>query len=193
MRIALRGADRHVGHHGDLFEGEPERILEHDHARLLGRDLREAPVQLATQLGPIRLVHGICLRRCAPVLEQRLARACTLPVRDVATGVDRQPVQPRRELRLPPELPDPSAELREGLLRRVARILRVAQHVQRELLDARRVPFAQRFESARVAVFCPFDQDRIAQPCVNQWPFRTEGLLNWTAAASRQLHLAVLV
>ena len=59
--------------------------------------------------------------------------------------------------------------------------------------DVRCMPLAKPFEGERVAVFCPFDQDRIAQPCIDQWAFRTEGLLDWTASGSWQLHLAVLV
>ena len=51
-----------------------------------------------------------------------------------------------------------------------------------ELLHARRVPLAERLECARVAVFRSFHQNRIAQPRVDERPFRTEGLLDWTAA-----------
>src|SRR5262249_26279167 len=104
--------------------------------------------------------------------------------------VDRQPVQPRRELRLSPELADPCAELRERFLGGIACIFAVAQQMERELLDTGCVTLAERLECSRVPVFCPFDQNRIAQPSVDQCPFRPEGLFDWTAATTRQLHPA---
>src|SRR5262245_43004690 len=112
-----------------------------------------------------------------PVLEERLASSHTLPVRHVAAHVDRQPVQPRGELRLAAKLADAGAQLGERLLRRIAGVLRIAEEVERKLLDARRVPLAERLERLRITVFCAFDQDRIAQPGVDEWPFRAEGLL----------------
>src|SRR5580765_5365908 len=117
MGVALGRPDRHPGGLGDLLERETERILQDDDARLLRRDLREAAVQLAPQLGAVGLARWIRVGGGAAILEQRLAGARTLPVRDVAAGVDRQPVKPRRELRLPAELLDLDAELCERLLR----------------------------------------------------------------------------
>src|SRR6185312_2168685 len=92
------------------------------------------------------------------ILEQRLASTSPLAVPHVSTGVDRQPVQPGRELRLAAELLDLDAELRQRLLCRVACILRVAKQVARELLHARRVPLAEHLESSRVTVFRSFHQ-----------------------------------
>ena len=57
---------------------------------------------------------------------------------EVLAGVDDEPVEPGRELRLAAELADPDDELRERVLRGVARVLGVAQQVQREPLDPRR-------------------------------------------------------
>ena len=74
-----------------------------------------------------------------------MRRAC-LRLREVLAGVDDEPVQPGRERRLAAELADADDELRERVLRRVARVLGVAQQVQRELLDPRRVPLAERRE-----------------------------------------------
>ena len=62
-----------------------------------------------------------------------------LPLSHVAARIDNEPVQPRRELRLAPELPQADAELRERLLRSVARILRIAEEASREPLDTRRM------------------------------------------------------
>ena len=80
MGVALGRSDRHPGGLGDLLEGKTERILEHDDARLLRRDLREAAVQLAPQLRAVGLARRIRVRGGAAVLEQRLAGTRTLPV-----------------------------------------------------------------------------------------------------------------
>src|SRR5919198_6204879 len=61
--------------------------------------------------------------------------------------------------------------------------------MQRKLLDARRVPFAQRLERARVAVFCSLDQDRVAQLLVDQRPLGAKGLPRLTRAAPWGFHL----
>ena len=102
-------------------------------------------------------------------------------------------MQPRRELRLAPELLDLDAELRQRLLRRVARVLGIAEQMARELLHARRMPFAERLESPRIAVFRSFHQDRITQPRIRKRPFRMGGLLDLTPAPAWQLHLSALV
>ena len=118
MRVALRRSDGHVGGSRDLFEREPERVLQNDDSGLFGRDLCQTTVQLAAQLRPVGLSHRIRIGRGPSILEQRLAGSSPLPVPHIATGVDRQPVQPGRELRLAPELLDLDAELRECFLRR---------------------------------------------------------------------------
>ena len=74
-------------------------------------------------------------------------------LRDVLARVHDEPVEPRRELRLAAELPDAPHELHERLLRRVARVVGVAEHVQRDPLDARRVPGAERLERLRSPSF----------------------------------------
>ena len=89
-------------------------------------------------------------------------------------------MQPGRELRLAAELANPDAELRERLLRRVARILRVAEQMERELLHAWRVPLAERGQRTRVAVLCPCHQDRVGEPLVDR------------AAVSRELWIGRL-
>ena len=190
MRVALRGADGHPGCSGDLFEGQTDRVFQDDNPRLVGRDLTEAAVELAPELGPVGLTGGIGVRRRATILEQRLAG---LTFGHVAASVDRQAVQPRRELRLAAELADPRAELGKCLLGRIPGILGIAQEVPGKLFHSRGMAFAERRQRVPVAVFCSSHQNRIAQPGIDQRPFRAEGLGNWTAAATGQLHLCALV
>ena len=141
--------------------GTPPAVATSDLARLFGRDLCQTAVQLAAQLRPVGLSRRIRVGGGSSILEQRFAGSGPLPVPHVSTGVDRQPVQPGRELRLASELPDLDAELRQCFLRRVARVLGIAKQMARELLHARGVPLAERLESPRVAVFRSFHQDRI--------------------------------
>ena len=61
----------------------------------------------------------------------------------------------------PAELADPAHELHERLLGRVARVLGVAEHVQRDPLDARRVPLAERGERGPVTVFGTANEDGV--------------------------------
>ena len=58
VRVALRGADRHPGRCRDLLEREAERVLEHEHARLGGRQPGEAVAQVGPQLRELRLHVG---------------------------------------------------------------------------------------------------------------------------------------
>ena len=75
-------------------------------------------------------------------------------------------MEPGRELRLAAELAEPDAELRERLLRGVARVLRIAQQMAGEPLDARRVARAERLERGGVAVLRAGDEDRVAEALV---------------------------
>jgi hypothetical protein len=50
------------------------------------------------------------------------------------------------------------------------------------------VPLAERLEGTPVAVLRPCHQDRIAQPRVDERPFRPEGSLDWTGAAGGEFH-----
>ena len=170
-----------------------ERVLQNDDARLLGRDLCQAAVQLASQLRPVGLSRRIRVGGRPPILEQRLAGSSPLPVPDVSAGVDRQPVQPGRELRLAPKLLDLDAELRQRLLSRVARILGIAKQMAGELLHAGRVSLAERLESPshrRLSLFSPGSDHSAAH---RQGPFQTGGLCDLTPAPAWQLHLSALV
>ena len=79
-------------------------------------------------------------------------------------------MQPGGELRLPFELPDSLHELHEGLLRRIARVLGVAQDVQRDPLHPRGVALAERRQGQLVSVFCTPHQNRVREPLVDEWP-----------------------
>ena len=87
MGVALRGPDRHPGSGGDLLEGEAQRVLQHDDAGLIGRDLGETAAQLAAQLRTIGFAGWIGVGGGATILEQRLARPSALTLRDVAAGI----------------------------------------------------------------------------------------------------------
>jgi hypothetical protein len=102
-------------------------------------------------------------------------------------------VQPGRELRLAAKLPDPRADLRERLLRRVARVLGVAQQVQRDPLHARLVPLAQGLEGTGVSVFGSSHEDRVAQALVRERRVCPQLSTDQTAVSARRLHEARLV
>ena len=122
----------------DLLEREAERILEHEHARLGGRQLGEAVAQLGAQLGRARpRASGVRPGATRDVLVERLVAARAAALRDVAARVEREPVEPRRERGLAAELADLDAELGERVLGGVARVLRVGEDVRGEPRDAR--------------------------------------------------------
>src|SRR5205085_8925455 len=112
----------------------------------------------------------------AKLVRERLVRARPLPLCHVAARVDDEPVQPRRELRLSAELTQPHTELRERLLRRVARVLRIPQQVPRELLDPRRVTSADHLECLGVAGLRAPHENGVAQALVIERALRTQGL-----------------
>ena len=74
VRVALGGADGHAGGGRDLREREAERVLQHEHPRLVGRQAREPVAELGAQLGELRIAGRAGLRRGAAVLDE-LARS----------------------------------------------------------------------------------------------------------------------
>ena len=80
MRVALCGPNGHARARSDLLERQPERVLQHDDARVVRRDLAQTAVQLAAQLRTVGLPRRIEVRRRATILEQRLAGTGTLSV-----------------------------------------------------------------------------------------------------------------
>jgi biotin-[acetyl-CoA-carboxylase] ligase BirA-like protein len=188
VRVALRGSDRHPLAHRDLGEGEAKRILEDDHARLFLRKAGQASPELVPKLGEVCLPGRICIA-CDPfVVEQRLAAAHALAIGDVMAGVDHEPVEPGRELRVAAKLAQPQTELGERLLGGVASVLGICEHLCGKPLDARSMPLAQSRQRGRVAVFCSPDQDRVTQPLVDERPLGPRILTNLTALAQRRLH-----
>ena len=143
------------GRRGDLLEPNVERVLQRDHLRLRRRQLCEAAAELAAE-SPTPQPRERDRRRgpARIVVEQRLgargpARACAQSLQVLTTRRCSQVenCDSPRNWRIR------THELRERLLRGVARVLRVAQEMQRELLDARRVALAERRERLPVAVF----------------------------------------
>ena len=94
--------------------------------------------------------------------------ASTAACGDVAAGVERQAVEPGRERGLATELVELHAELREGVLGGVARILGVGQHVRCEPGDPWLVARAECLEGERVSVFGAFHEDGVAQSVVGE-------------------------
>ena len=92
--MALGSADRHPLRAGDLLEAEVEAVLEHDHLGLRRRDLRQLGAELGPQLRHLGRAGRVAVARLAAVLLERLAAARQLALRDVAAGVDDEPVQP---------------------------------------------------------------------------------------------------
>ena len=164
--VALRRADRKPGDLRDLGEADVEGVLERDHRRLRRRQLGQAAAELAAGFGGGERRDRDRRRGPAARRRERLGAAHGARLCEVLARVDDQAVQPRGELRLAPELADPHDELRERLLGRVARVLGVAQEVEREPLDPRRVPPAERLERLPVARFRPRHEDRIREPLV---------------------------
>ena len=91
---------------------------------------------------------------------------------DVATRIQCQAVKPGRERRLAAELAELDAELGQRLLRGVARVLGVAEHVAGEPPDARRVTLAERLQSTGVAVLGSPHEDRVAESLVPEQGLR---------------------
>ena len=193
MGVALGGADRHARGRRDLLEREAERVLEHEHARLRGRQPGEAVAEVRAQLGQLGLVVGRATRSHADVLVERVVAARPTARCDVPAGVEGEPVEPGRERCLAAELVELDAELGEGVLGRVARILRVRQDMCGEPCDARLVTRAERLESEWISVFGAFHEDGIAQSVVRQLRLGPQRGTDSTARAQRGLHPASLL
>jgi hypothetical protein len=97
-------------------------------------------------------------------------------------------MEPRRELRVSPELRQSSAELGERFLRRVLRVFGVRKQMGCEALHLRRMALAERLQRPVVAVSGTPDQDGITELLVDERPLASQRLVNVTACASPRLH-----
>ena len=137
---------------------------------------------------PVTAATGSPSRAGRSSASERLGTPGRARLREVLAGVDDEPVQPGRELRLAPELADADDELRERVLCGVACVLRVAQQVQRELLDPRRVALAERCERRSVASLRARHEDRVGQPLVDERAVGTRLMTDWTSLRVARLH-----
>ena len=183
MRVALGRPDRNPDRIGNLFERKPERVFEHDHLRLLGRNLAQVAGQLLARFGGEQLADGIAFERMfeLELFGERLRTTDALARSRVVTRIDDETMQPGGELRVASELADSLAELDQRLLRRVLSIAGVAQLAPRDPLDPRRVTHANRFERPAIAIFRPLDQDRVTEPFVSKSWVRSERTTDSTA------------
>src|SRR5262249_29532292 len=92
------------------------------------------------------------------------------------------------ELSLAAELADAHDELRERLLRGIARILGVAKKMERETLDARGVTFAQGLERLVVAGLGAGHENRVGKPLVDERDIGVGIAADWTALRAARLH-----
>ena len=112
-----------------------------------------------------------------------------LPGGEIATRVDHDSMKPRRELAVAAELAQPDGQLEQRLLRGVAGVLDVAEDLGGQPRHAGGMALEQRLERAPVAVVCPRDEIRVAQPSIaekrprNRWQ-RAGGLGGWHCADS---------
>ena len=190
MGIALRRPDRETRRRRDLVERDVERIFERDDRRLGSRETRQAASKLTPRLGRGGRASRIAVEGDARVLIQRLGAPLGCPpcLRDVLAGIDREPVEPRRELRLATELADPADELHQRLLRGIARVLGIAKHVQRDPLDPGCVPLAERGQREPVTVLGASNEDGIGEPLIDERPVGPQLADYSTAAALGRLH-----
>ncbi len=136
----------------DLRVRETERIPQDDGRPLLGRETGERLGHVVAQIGERGEAGRIgFLVRCLLLEDERLRRPDPLEGDAVAARVHHQPVQPRRELRLPPELAQLGAELDERFLRGIPSLLQVSEELRGKPVDPGRVALDERVQRARVA------------------------------------------
>ena len=152
-RVALGGADRHPSAPAISSKLKSNACLSTTTFACAGEISARRARRAGAQPGG-SAAWPVGVARLAAVLVERLA-APRLALRDVATGVHDEAVQPGRERRLAAELGS-FTQSRERVLRRVARVLAVAQQVVGEPLDARGVPLAERRQARRSPSFALF-------------------------------------
>jgi Biotin/lipoate A/B protein ligase family len=193
MGVALRRADRQPCRRRDLLERHVERILQSDNLRLRRRQLGEAAAELEPRLRCRECALRVAVRGNALVFEERLGAPLPARLSDVLARVDDEPVQPGRKLRLALELADALHELHKRLLRGVAGILGVAQHVLGDAMDTLGMAFTQRGKRKLVSVFCTSHKDGVGKLLVDERRVRPQVTDDSTAAATGRLHAPTLV
>jgi len=186
--VALRRPDRKARHLRDLGETDIEGVLQRDDLRLSGRQLGKATPELTPCLGRGQSRDGIAVAGLTLVGEQRLGATQRPGLGEVLAGVHGQPMQPGRELRLAPELADSNNQLGKRVLCSVASVLRIAQQVKREPLDARRMPLAERRERLLVAGLGASHENRIGELLVDERGVGSGIGADWTALREARLH-----
>ena len=81
-------------------------------------------------------------------------------------------MKPGGERRLTAELAQLDAELGQGLLGGVSRVLRVTEHVAGEAIHPGGVTLAQRLQGSRVTVLRTFYEDRVAESAIGKLGLR---------------------
>ena len=174
MGVALGGADRHPGGSGDLLEREPEGILEDEDACLRGGERGETVAKIGPELGELGLALGRGACSCASVFFEGIVAAGAAAQRDVTTRIQCQPMEPGGERRLAPELAELDAELGQRLLRGIARILGVTEHVSRETADAGSVALTQRLQGSGISVLRAPHKDGVAESVIGELGLRPQ-------------------
>ena len=149
--------------------------------------------EIRAQLGQLRLALGLVVVPGADVLGERIVGAARPPLarhhgrRSASAGAARSRTPPRRGTGRS------WAYLRERVLRGVARVLAVGEHVSCEAVDARRMADAERLEGLAVSVSGASHEDRVAEPLVQERALGPEGRADLTPLAPGRLHPASLL
>jgi BirA family transcriptional regulator, biotin operon repressor / biotin---[acetyl-CoA-carboxylase] ligase len=164
VHVALRRSHRHAGDARDLFVGEAERVAEYDGEPLVGREPGKRVAELPPEVGERHRARRVAVVAGGLVGQgERLRLTQPLVCDSIATRIDDESVKPRRELRFASELTQSRAELDEGLLGRVARVLDVPDHLGRDPLHTRRIALDERVERSPVSVRRLHDEVHVAE------------------------------
>ena len=188
VRVALGGTDRHPRGYRDLLEREAESVLQDENARLSRGEPRKSVAEIRSQLRELDLLVGRVPGGGAYILLERVVTSCSPPLRDVAAGVERQAMKPRRERSLTPELANFGAELRKCILRGVACILGVGEQMGGEAADTGGVASAERFQGVSIPVLGASDEDGVAEAVVRELGLGPQCGADPAARAQRRLH-----
>jgi hypothetical protein len=145
--------------------------------RLRGGQGGEADAEVRAKLGELRLPVGRGAESSAVILLERIVSSGSPAKGHVATRVQRQRVEPRRERSLTAKLVELDAETGKRILSCVVGILGLAKHVTREAPHPRFVTLAERCQGPFVAVPGALHENRVAEPLVAEGRLRPK----WSA------------